>query len=58
MKKTYIQPAMLAVMLQHKSQVMVTSIDTGDTGLTGGGSDDDYTGPVRVKQHNVWDEEW
>ena len=58
MKKTYIQPTMLAVMLQHKNQVLAASIESGDTGLVGGGSDDDYDGPVRVKQHSVWDEEW
>ncbi len=49
---------MLAVMLQHKSQVLVTSIDSGDAGLVSGGSGDDYEGPIRVKQQNDWDDEW
>ena len=58
MKKTYIQPTMLAVMLQHKSQVLVTSIDSGDTNLSNGGNGDNYEGSIRVKENNAWDDEW
>lgn len=57
MKKTYIQPTMFAVKLQM-SQVLATSIDSGDTNLSNGGNGDNYEGPIRVKENNAWDEEW
>ena len=57
MKKRYIQPTMLAVRLQA-SQVLATSINSGDTGISSGGNGDDYEGPIRVKQQNDWDDEW
>ena len=64
MKKTYIQPEMLAVELQH-SQIVAASKDTYDTsgnsGLTDEGSSDGYQGPdggAAKGSVNVWDEEW
>ena len=58
MEKTYFQPAMLAVELQH-NQVIATSID-GNAGLNPGVQPGDGTGPSgpRVKQSSIWDEEW
>ena len=62
MKKIYIQPEMLAVVLQH-SQVIATSItdQNGNSQATIGGSSDGYDGPVgggAKGSTNVWDEEW
>ena len=62
MKKTYIQPEMLAVVLQH-SQVIATSITNqdGSSHTTIGGSSDGYDGPdggAAKGSTNVWDEEW
>ena len=56
MKKTYIQPSTLTVELQH-NQIIATSI---------GGNGDfkptiepgDGTEPPRVKETNIWDDEW
>ncbi len=59
MKKTYIQPTMFAVALQH-SQIIASSIE-GNTGITDGGSGDNYQGPAggaAKESANVWDEEW
>ena len=58
--KTYIQPAMLTVRLQHMQMLCesLTSVQDGsnNTGIGYGG---EGTGPARTKEsHNVWDEEW
>ena len=60
MKKYYQKPTMLAVKLQHQSQLMQTSGTAGvksvgsnaDVGFGGGGN-----GPARVRQHSVWDDD-
>ncbi len=60
MKKTYIQPEMLAVVLQH-SQIIAASEVDGNTGISNGGSSDGYQGPeggAAKGSVNVWDEEW
>ena len=60
MKKTYIQPEMLAVVLQHSQIIAVSQVD-GNTGLSDGGSSDGYQGPeggAAKGSVNVWDEEW
>ena len=59
MKTTYIQPAMLAVTLQHKCQILsgseqINNVDS-NAGLIIGGVG---TEPARVKDCNLWDEEW
>ena len=61
MKKNYKNPTMLAVKLQHQNIIAaspVNSIESNtDVGLTyGGASNGDES--ARVKQGNIWDEEW
>ncbi len=64
MKKTYIQPTMLAVKLQQTQMLCesdaVTTIDSNAGVGYGGGSNNDPTPTPggRVKEQNVWDEEW
>ena len=61
MKKTYIQPTMLAVVLQHTIQILEGSPIAGNTGISNGGSGDNYQGPdggAAKESANVWDEEW
>ena len=57
MKREYIQPAMLAVKLQHRTDILtISSVST--SGLNS--SDDlqyDQSG-AWVKQSSAWDEEW
>ena len=60
MKKTYIQPEMLTVKLQHMQMLCesLTAVENGnpDTNII---YDGEGTGPARVKEGtNVWDEEW
>ena len=63
MKKIYIQPEMLAVVLQH-NQVIATSPITdqnGNSQTTIGGSSDGYQGSDGGNAKgstNVWDQEW
>ena len=66
MKKIYIQPTMLAVMLQHSSQLLSASLtgvnsDSGtDLNPTIGNADEDDDGEGgRVKGlTNIWGNEW
>ena len=59
MKKTYIQPAMLTMKLQHSCRIMLDLSSNAGLGDGGGGSE-----PPRVKEYdviqdvNVWDNEW
>lgn len=60
MKKTYIQPSMLAVVLQHSQIIAVISQIEGNGGINptpepGDGSGDSNP---RVKSYNIWDDEW
>ena len=59
MKKTYIQPEVLTMKLQHMQMLCesLTSVQDGN-GNTGIGYGGEGTGPARVKDTNVWDEEW
>lgn len=59
MKKTYIQPSMFAVTLQHKDNVLesVSQVDGGDTGIGGGGDGGDLGADVKGSK-SIWDEEW
>ena len=60
MKKSYIQPEMLAVVLQHSQFVAVSQLD-GNSGMSDGGSSDGYQGPdggAAKGSTSVWDEEW
>ena len=60
MKKTYLQPAMITLAL-HQAQMLCESVtkvnaDGGSTtGILYGGQG---SGPARVKETNIWDEEW
>ena len=58
MKKTYIQPSTLTVEMQH-NQIIATSI-VGNAGFVSTPGDGDGTGDSapRVKETNIWDEEW
>ena len=60
MKRTYIQPAMMAAKLQSSGFVCtsITSFNSNNADLGYGGSDEDYIGDVRVKERNLWDDEW
>ena len=60
MKKSYIQPATITLVLQHDSQIMLELSSNAGLGEGGGGSE-----PPRVKEYddvisdvNVWDNEW
>ena len=61
MKSTYIQPKMIAVKLHNQSHLMEgTTVSGASTNLTGdetinyGG----VIGDARVKESNIWDDEW
>ena len=61
MKKTYIQPEILAIELQQCQVIAASDAKaTGTAGLDEGGSSDGLqAGEDRVKgSTNVWDEEW
>ena len=60
MKRTYIQPAMMAVKLQAGGLVCqsITNFSSNNANLGYEGSDAGYSGDVRVKEQSVWDEEW
>ena len=62
MKKTYYQPSMTVVKLQHQGLLMITSglrgISDGDVGY-GGASINNEGGEVRTRESSgVWDDEW
>lgn len=62
--KKYEQPAMIAVNLLHKCQIMVGSdivyrvSSDSSTGLSFAGEGADANVEARVKDCNLWDEEW
>ena len=61
MNKNYKKPTMLAVKLQHQNIIAASPVNSiksnTDAGLTyGGASNGDEL--ARVKQGNIWDEEW
>ena len=61
--KTYIQPAIVVVRLQHQSIICVsTNSVTSNVGLCGAGDDGLITGgsgDARTREStSVWDEEW
>ena len=63
MKKNYQKPTMLAVKLQHHSQLMQTSDTASVTSVesnVGIGLGSGSNGPARVRQHSGfdWDNEW
>ncbi len=60
MKKTYIQPSTLTVVLQHTSLIMDVSKVESDGVLNSTTEAGDGTGDAapRVKATNIWDEEW
>ena len=67
MKRTYIQPNMIAVKLQNQSHLMEgTTLSNIDTNLNEGDEQAEHirynpngiTGDARVKGYNVWDDEW
>ena len=57
-KKIYTTPV-LSVEEFTMSQVICTSIKVeSETGITGGGSDENYNGPVRANNRGgIWDED-
>ena len=56
MKKTYIQPSTLTVEMQH-NQIIATSI-ISNADLQPTIEPGDGTEHPRVKETNIWDEEW
>lgn len=65
MKRNYEKPAMLAVRLQQMQMLCQSKVSgiTGNAGLGfGGSSNNDQSGQggpaARVKEQNIWDEEW
>ena len=55
MKKNYMKPALRVVRIQQKYQILsgsVTSVQGGDTGITGGGPG---SGPARARSFD-WDD--
>ena len=59
MKKTYIQPTMLAVVLQHDQIVAFSRIEgDGDINPTPEPGDGSGGSNPRVKSYNIWDNEW
>ena len=57
MKKIYLRPTMLAVAL-HQCQILAVSDVTDVSSNVDVGYNGEGTGPARVKEHNIWDEEW
>ena len=63
MKKSYIQPATITLVLQHNSQIMLELSSNAGLGEGGGGNGTGGSTP-RVKEYdvisdvNVWDNEW
>ena len=61
MKKKYIKPEAIVVMLQHRSQILtgsgeeITTLNS-NTSLNLGGEGSDI--PRVGEQSNIWDEEW
>ena len=61
MKKNYMKPALRVVRIQQKCQILsgsVTSVESGDTGIAGGGPG---SGPARARSNggidwDDWDE--
>ena len=58
MKKNYMKPALRVVRIQQKYQILsgsVTSVQSGDTGITGGGPG---SGPARARSYGGidWDD--
>ncbi len=58
MKKNYMKPALRVVRIQQKYQILsgsVTSVQGGDTGITGGGPG---SGPARARSYGGidWDD--
>ena len=61
MKKTYLQPTMMVVMLQHQTTLLQSSnqtlvdVNSGDTDITLGGAG---SGPARARQQSGidWDD--
>ena len=61
LKKTYKEPAMLNVILQHKSSLLTESLTDRRIGgnadfVNGGGMGGDTE--ARVKDYNIWDDFW
>ncbi|MBO7138338.1 MAG: hypothetical protein J6V92_07730 [Bacteroidaceae bacterium] len=58
MKKTYKEPTMLIVTIQHTSLLM-GSLDNkvgGNADMNYGGGKGDTEG--RVKEHSIWEDDW
>jgi len=58
MKKTYLQPTMNVVKIQHSQMLCgsITDVEGGDTSIGYGGSS---TQSARVKSNTVdWDDDW
>ena len=60
MKRKYIQPTMLVVCLQHQTHLMQASVRSlsSNGNLNYVGSDEDYSGEIRVKEQGNWDDSW
>ena len=60
MKKNYLTPGMCVVRIQHRSQILIGSNDvqsfSSNVTLDYGGDNGSET--PRVKETNIWDEEW
>ena len=60
MKKIYMKPLALIVTIQHTTTLLIQSLDN----KTGGNADFYYSGASsgdvegRVKEYNLWDDEW
>ena len=61
-KQTYQCPEQTVVVLSTQTGLLQASVKdiTSNVGITGGGSDEEYTGGGRVKENftNIWDNEW
>ena len=58
MKKTYIQPSTLTVEMQHNQIIATSIISNADLQPTIGAGDGTGDSAPRVKETNIWDEEW
>ena len=60
MKKTYMEPSMLIVTLQHRTNLLIESLTDksvgGNADFVNGGGMGDTEG--RVKEHSLWDDNW
>ena len=58
MKKTYIQPVTLQVIIAHRVSILNGSLHTTSEGGHATFFQEDASGEALTKRNSVWDEDW